>query len=40
MHCAINEYANLVTFHGPMLMAANKMDELSKKMFVQLFSPH
>ncbi|KAB0445040.1 S66 peptidase family protein [Lysinibacillus fusiformis] len=39
LHCAINEYANLVTFHGPMLMAANTMDELSKKMFVQLFSP-
>jgi len=39
LHCAINEYANIVTFHGPMLKAANKMDELSKKMFLQLFSP-
>ncbi|MFF5818951.1 S66 peptidase family protein [Lysinibacillus capsici] len=39
LHCAINEYANMVTFHGPMLMSANKMDDLSKKMFLQLFSP-
>jgi len=39
LHCAINEYANLVTFHGPLLMAASKMDDLSKKMFLQLFSP-
>lgn len=39
LHCAINEYANMVTFHGPMLMSANEMDDLSKKMFLQLFSP-
>ena len=39
LHCAINEYAHLVTFHGPMLMSASKMDDLSKKMFLQLFSP-
>ncbi|MEY2363312.1 LD-carboxypeptidase [Lysinibacillus capsici] len=39
LHCAINEYANMVTFHGPMLMSANKLDDLSKKMFLQLFSP-
>ncbi|KOY82294.1 LD-carboxypeptidase [Lysinibacillus macroides] len=39
LHCAINEYANLVTFHGPMLMATSKIDNLSKKMFFQLFSP-
>lgn len=39
LHCAINEYANIVTFHGPMLMAANNMDELSRRMFLQLFSP-
>ncbi len=39
LHCAINEYANMVTFHGPLLMAASRMDDLSKKMFLQLFSP-
>ncbi len=39
LHCAINEYANLITFHGPMLMATSKIDNLSKKMFLQLFSP-
>ncbi|MFJ7369188.1 LD-carboxypeptidase [Lysinibacillus sp. NPDC098008] len=39
LHCAINEYANLVTFHGPMLITASKLDDLSKKMFFQLFSP-
>ena len=37
LHCAINEYANMVTFHGPMLMSANKMDDLSKNV-LQLFS--
>lgn len=39
LHCAINEYANLVTFHGPLLMSVERIDELSKKMFLQLFSP-
>lgn len=39
LHCAIHEYADLVTFHGPMLMVAGKMDELTKKMFLQLFTP-
>ena len=39
LHCAINEYANLVTFHGPLLMSVGRIDELSKKMFLQLFSP-
>ncbi|MED3801394.1 LD-carboxypeptidase [Lysinibacillus xylanilyticus] len=39
LHCAINEYANLVTFHGPLLMSVERIDDLSKKMFLQLFSP-
>lgn len=39
LHCAINEYANLVTFHGPLLMSVKRIDDLSKKMFLQLFSP-
>jgi len=39
LHCAINEYANLVTFHGPLLMSVDRIDDLSKKMFLQLFSP-
>ncbi len=39
LHCAINEYANLVTFHGPLLMSVGGIDDLSKKMFLQLFSP-
>ncbi|MBG9456717.1 peptidase S66 [Lysinibacillus sphaericus] len=39
LHCAINEYANLVTFHGPLLMSVDRLDDLSKKMFLQLFSP-
>lgn len=39
LHCAINEYANLVTFHGPLLMSVGRIDDLSKKMFLQLFSP-
>lgn len=39
MHIAINEFSDLVTFHGPMIMAPRKMDELSKKMFLQLFTP-
>ncbi|MDD1502876.1 LD-carboxypeptidase [Lysinibacillus sp. CNPSo 3705] len=39
LHCAINEFANLVTFHGPLLMSVDRIDDLSKKMFLQLFSP-
>ncbi|KOP69861.1 peptidase S66 [Lysinibacillus sp. FJAT-14745] len=39
LHCAINEYANLVTFHGPLLMSVGRIDDLSKRMFLQLFSP-
>ncbi|MFJ7185985.1 S66 peptidase family protein [Lysinibacillus xylanilyticus] len=39
LHCAINEYANSVTFHGPLLMSVGRIDDLSKKMFLQLFSP-
>ncbi|MFJ8101341.1 LD-carboxypeptidase [Lysinibacillus sp. NPDC096212] len=39
LHCAINEYANLVTFHGPLLMSVGRIDDISKKMFLQLFSP-
>ncbi|MFJ8515814.1 S66 peptidase family protein [Lysinibacillus xylanilyticus] len=39
LHCAINEYTNLVTFHGPLLMSVGRIDDLSKKMFFQLFSP-
>lgn len=40
-HLAISEYANLVTFHGPMLssVVSDKLSDLSKKMFKQLFSP-
>ncbi|MGE8001619.1 S66 peptidase family protein [Lysinibacillus sp. NPDC093190] len=39
LHCAINEFANLVTFHGPLLMSVGRIDDLSKKMFLQLFTP-
>lgn len=39
LHCAINEYANLVTFHGPLLMSVERIDAVSKRMFLQLFSP-
>ncbi|MEQ6357854.1 LD-carboxypeptidase [Lysinibacillus sp. M3] len=39
LHCAINEYADLVTFHGPLLMSVDRIDDVSKKMFLQLFSP-
>ncbi|GLC89920.1 S66 peptidase family protein [Lysinibacillus piscis] len=39
LHCAIQKYANIVTFHGPMLMTSTPLDELSKKMFGQLFMP-
>lgn len=40
-HNAFQQYSNLVTFHGPMFSGGNgkPMDELSKKMFYQLFQP-
>lgn len=40
LHLAVNEFSNLVTFHGPMLSNGEEaMDALSAKMFQQLFSP-
>ncbi|WP_042476818.1 S66 peptidase family protein [Bacillus ndiopicus] len=40
LHLAVNQYADLVTFHGPMLSESNQpLDELSEKMFQQLFTP-
>lgn len=40
LHLAVNEFSNLVTFHGPMLSnGMDPLDELSAKMFQQLFSP-
>lgn len=40
IHTAILEYAELVTFHGPMVATSvEKFDELSEKMFQQLFMP-
>ncbi|MEK4427030.1 S66 peptidase family protein [Solibacillus sp. FSL K6-1523] len=40
LHTTVNDYANLVTFHGPMLTSSNgELDALSKKMFQQLFTP-
>lgn len=40
LHTVLNEYSNLVTFHGPMLSNIEKpLDDLSKKMFQQLFTP-
>ena len=40
LHTVANEYSNLVTFHGPMLSdGENPLDELSAKMFQQLFQP-
>ena len=40
LHTVMNEYSNLVTFHGPMLSRGDEpLDELSKKMFLQLFQP-
>ncbi len=40
LHLAVNQYANLVTFHGPMLSESSDiLDELSEKMFQQLFAP-
>jgi muramoyltetrapeptide carboxypeptidase len=40
LHTQVNEYSNMVTFHGPMLSSqTGELDELSKKMFQQLFMP-
>lgn len=40
LHTAINEYANVVTFHGPVMSRGDEpLDELSQKMFYQLFEP-
>lgn len=40
LHTVVNEYSDLVTFHGPMLSRGDEpLDELSKKMFLQLFQP-
>lgn len=42
LHTAMGVYSNLVTFHGPMLatnVGNESFDELSAKMFQQLFEP-
>lgn len=40
LHTVVNEYSNLVTFHGPMLSdGETPLDELSAKMYQQLFQP-
>ena len=42
LHTAMGLYSNLVTFHGPMLescVAKDTFDDLSAKMFQQLFEP-
>ncbi|RHW36586.1 LD-carboxypeptidase [Lysinibacillus yapensis] len=41
LHTAFQEYAEIVTFHGPMLspIGAKDFSDLSKKMFQQLFTP-
>lgn len=40
LHTAVNEYSNLVTFHGPMMARGDEqLDELSMKMYQQLFQP-
>ncbi|WP_332648472.1 S66 peptidase family protein [Lysinibacillus sp. 54212] len=40
LHVAVNEFSNLVTFHGAMLSNREEpLDELSQKMFQQLFTP-
>lgn len=42
LHTAIRQYANLVTFHGPMLgpnIGKDTFEELSARMFQQLFQP-
>ena len=40
LHTQVNEFSNVVTFHGPMLTSSKgELDSLSKKMFQQLFQP-
>lgn len=40
LHTTVNEFSNLVTFHGPMLSdREDELDELSEKMYQQLFMP-
>ncbi|MCH7322772.1 LD-carboxypeptidase [Solibacillus sp. MA9] len=40
LHTQVNEFSNLVTFHGPMLSSPQgALDELSQRMFQQLFQP-
>lgn len=40
LHTQVNEFSNVVTFHGPMLSSPKgELDTLSKKMFQQLFQP-
>ncbi|WP_431027952.1 S66 peptidase family protein [Lysinibacillus sp. LZ02] len=40
LHTAVNEFADVVTFHGPMLSnGLEPLDALSAKMFQQLFTP-
>lgn len=40
LHLAVNEFSNVVTFHGPMLSNGEEaLDTLSSKMFQQLFTP-
>lgn len=40
LHSVINKFSDLVTFHGPMLSRGDeKLDDLSRKMFQQLFQP-
>lgn len=41
LHTALQEYANVVTFHGPMLssVGGSELSDLSKRMFQQLFTP-
>ncbi|MDH2886715.1 S66 peptidase family protein [Bacillus cytotoxicus] len=41
LHTAFSRYANLVTFHGPMIEELGKgVDSLSRSSFNQLFSPY
>lgn len=40
LHTQVNEFANLVTFHGPMMSSPKgELDTLSKKMYQRLFQP-
>ncbi|MBE3102801.1 MAG: LD-carboxypeptidase, partial [Bacilli bacterium] len=42
LHTAIGQFANVVTFHGPMLasdVGKDTFDDLSARMFGQLFEP-